>query len=264
MRVAMGAAGGRSRRSAGLAADPAASPTWSTTSSSRRSPTRRFYGELDPATASPTFGLVLGAVIALAGIALAYRIWVAEPGTRRARLRARFAGAAPPVRQQVVLRRADRPARRAAGRGGRALRASRRSSAWSSTARSSAARPALVRAGSAAVRAVADRLPALLRRAAAARRWPALGLYFLIVERDDRPPLDPLWLPARGGAARRASLPRRAGAARRRSRGALADARATRSSCSSHFDTGRRACSTSPTRRGSPSSASTTSSASTG
>jgi NADH-quinone oxidoreductase subunit L len=44
---------------------------------------------LDPSTGSAWVGLIIGAVIALAGIGIAYRIWVAAPGTS-ARLQARF------------------------------------------------------------------------------------------------------------------------------------------------------------------------------
>ena len=75
------------------------------------------------------------------------------PGTSAAHRRRASRGAARAVRQQVVLRRADRPARRAPVRVVRALRPADVRARRSSTARSSAARPALVRAGSAAVRA---------------------------------------------------------------------------------------------------------------
>ena len=37
------------------------------------------------------FGLVLGTVLGLAGIAIAYRVWVAAPGHGRGRARARCA-----------------------------------------------------------------------------------------------------------------------------------------------------------------------------
>src|SRR4051794_27138245 len=50
----------------------------------------QFYGQLDPSDGSVLFGLVLGAVFGLAGIALAYRLWVQKPGTS-ARIQARFA-----------------------------------------------------------------------------------------------------------------------------------------------------------------------------
>jgi NADH-quinone oxidoreductase subunit L len=44
---------------------------------------------IDPSTSSAWVGLIIGAVIAVAGISIAYRIWVAGPGTA-ARLQARF------------------------------------------------------------------------------------------------------------------------------------------------------------------------------
>jgi NADH-quinone oxidoreductase subunit L len=44
---------------------------------------------LDPSTGSAWIGLIIGAAIAVAGIAIAYRVWVAAPGTS-ARLQARF------------------------------------------------------------------------------------------------------------------------------------------------------------------------------
>jgi NADH-quinone oxidoreductase subunit L len=44
---------------------------------------------LDPSTGSAWVGLIIGAVIALAGIGIAYRVWIAAPGTS-ARLIARF------------------------------------------------------------------------------------------------------------------------------------------------------------------------------
>ena len=44
---------------------------------------------IDPSTSSAWVGLIIGAVIAVAGVSIAYRIWVAGPGTA-ARLQARF------------------------------------------------------------------------------------------------------------------------------------------------------------------------------
>jgi NADH-quinone oxidoreductase subunit L len=44
---------------------------------------------LDPSTSSAWVGLLIGAVVALAGIGIAYRVWVVAPGTS-ARLQARF------------------------------------------------------------------------------------------------------------------------------------------------------------------------------
>ena len=46
---------------------------------------------LDPSTGSAWVGLIIGAVIALAGIGIAYRVWIVAPGTS-ARLIARFGG----------------------------------------------------------------------------------------------------------------------------------------------------------------------------
>ncbi len=46
---------------------------------------------LEPTTRSTWIGLLIGAAIAITGIAIAYRIWVAKPGTSRA-LQERFAG----------------------------------------------------------------------------------------------------------------------------------------------------------------------------
>ncbi len=49
----------------------------------------RFYGALEPSTSSQWIGLVVGAALALAGIGLAYRLWVKQrtaPGLLRARL----------------------------------------------------------------------------------------------------------------------------------------------------------------------------------
>ena len=80
------------------------------------------YEELEPSVAASWLGLAIGAVIAIAGIAVAWRLWVAQPGTP-ARIRTRLAPLYTLPREQVVLRRADRPARRAAVRLARALRA---------------------------------------------------------------------------------------------------------------------------------------------
>ena len=53
--------------------------------------TSRFYEELEPSDASVALGLLVGAVVALAGIFTAYTIWVRRPGTS-ARLQERFSG----------------------------------------------------------------------------------------------------------------------------------------------------------------------------
>ena len=87
------------------------------------------------------FGIVLGTLLGLAGIAIAYRVWVTKPGTAGAHARARLRPAVSAVRQQVVLRRADRRARRATPSPPSAASPRARSSACSSTRRWSAARP---------------------------------------------------------------------------------------------------------------------------
>ncbi len=51
----------------------------------------KYFGALDPSDGFTTIGLVIGAVLGVAGIAIAYRIWVQKPGTS-ARVQARFAG----------------------------------------------------------------------------------------------------------------------------------------------------------------------------
>jgi NADH-quinone oxidoreductase subunit L len=53
----------------------------------------RFYEELEPSDGLSYGGMVVGAILALAGIAIAYRLWVADPDRRAAgALRARLAG----------------------------------------------------------------------------------------------------------------------------------------------------------------------------
>jgi NADH-quinone oxidoreductase subunit L len=53
----------------------------------------RYYESLEPSDGVTWFGLLAGAVLSLGGIALAYRLWVADPERRRVgALRARFAG----------------------------------------------------------------------------------------------------------------------------------------------------------------------------
>ena len=66
------------------------------------------------------FGLMLGTLLGLAGIAIAYRVWVTRPGTS-AVVQRRLRAAVCAVREQVVLRRGDRSADRASGPGRRAL-----------------------------------------------------------------------------------------------------------------------------------------------
>ena len=66
-----------------------------------------------PSDALLWLGLVLGAVLGLAGIAIAYRIWVRRPGRVARACASASRRCYKLLRQQVVLRRADRPGRRA-------------------------------------------------------------------------------------------------------------------------------------------------------
>jgi NADH-quinone oxidoreductase subunit L len=52
----------------------------------------KYYEALDPSDGFTAIGLIIGAVLGIAGIALAYRIWVQKAGTS-ARFQERFAGA---------------------------------------------------------------------------------------------------------------------------------------------------------------------------
>ena len=52
----------------------------------------KYYSSLSPSDGFTLLGLVIGAVLGLAGIALAYRVWVQQPGTAE-RVRARFGAA---------------------------------------------------------------------------------------------------------------------------------------------------------------------------
>jgi NADH-quinone oxidoreductase subunit L len=52
----------------------------------------RFYDALEPSDAFTGIGLIIGAVLGLAGIALAHRLWVADPAAA-GRIRERFAAA---------------------------------------------------------------------------------------------------------------------------------------------------------------------------
>ena len=77
---------------------------------------------LEPSTTLTVVGLILGAVISAAGIFIALpAVGRADPERRRA-LQARFAALHTLLRQQVVLRRGDRPRHRAARRVARPLR----------------------------------------------------------------------------------------------------------------------------------------------
>jgi len=51
----------------------------------------KYFGSLHPTDSLTTIGLIVGAVLSLAGIALAYRIWVVKPGTSTA-IRERLSG----------------------------------------------------------------------------------------------------------------------------------------------------------------------------
>ena len=61
------------------------------------------FAHVEPSTGSAWLGLVIGAAIAVAGIAIAYRIWVVAPGTVDPGARARPGRLPLPV-AQVVLR----------------------------------------------------------------------------------------------------------------------------------------------------------------
>ena len=117
---------------------------------------------LDVSTGTEWIGLLIGAAIAMAGIAIAYRLWVVSPETPR-RLRERFGADLHLPLAQVVLRRADRHGHRpahAVGRsrdriGARADRDQRRRHR-----RHAGDRPRRLGRGA----SLADRVPALLRR----------------------------------------------------------------------------------------------------
>ena len=107
----------------------------------------RYYDSLEPSGTLTAVGMIVGAVIALAGIWIAYTLWVRRP-ERPARAPGPLRAAAHVLRQQVVLRRGDRRRVRAARGLARALRVDHVR--------------ARVRAGRAGRRRVRDR-----------RRWPA-------------------------------------------------------------------------------------------
>jgi NADH-quinone oxidoreductase subunit L len=66
----------------------------------------RFYESLEPSDTLTVVGLLTGATLSIAGIALAYHLWVRSRGAGA--LRARLRAPAPLLRQQVVLRRGHR------------------------------------------------------------------------------------------------------------------------------------------------------------
>ena len=63
----------------------------------------RFYTQLEPSAGTEWLGLIVGTVLGLAGIALAYRLWV-QDREAPARIRARLAGLHRLFVEQVVLR----------------------------------------------------------------------------------------------------------------------------------------------------------------
>ena len=123
------------------------------------------YETLEPSETATVLGMVVGAALGLAGIFIAYTLWVRHPERPKATAGA-LRGAAHVLRQQVVLRRGDRLPRRPAGGLARALRQHHvrarggRRRAGRRDHRHRAARLGRRARG-------ADRLPALLRRAAA-------------------------------------------------------------------------------------------------
>ena len=216
----------RSARSAPGSCRSRRSTSWSTTSCGRRSPARRSTNRT-PKTGCWCSGWCSAPRSALAGIALAYRIWVGAPGTvDRARERFR------PLYELFVNKwyfdeMIDAPIVRPAAAVGRFARDTFERVFVDETLVGGAT--GVVRAGSAAVRARAERLHALLRRAAGARRR---GRRLLLPAADliaTMPPLSILlWLPAACGllgAASRCSRrarprPRPRPAARRAARAA--------------------------------------------
>ena len=170
MKVAMGALAvlGDRRR---LPADPGRDRRGCTTSSSRRSRTRSSTRRSSPRAAlAEWIGLLVGArASALAGIVIAYTLWVQRPGSAGARSRRASRGLHRFFVNKWYFDEAIDFAHRAARAPGSGASPAARSSACSSTARWSAARPASCARCSAARARRPVRLPALLRRAAARR-----------------------------------------------------------------------------------------------
>ena len=149
-----------------------ASTTRSRSSSSRRSPTRTLCTS-SPRDALTAFGLVhRRACIGLAGILIAYRIWVVHPGTASA-LRERFAALHTLFVNKWYFDELIDVARRPPVRVARALRPARRSSAWSSTARFVGGTTGIVQRRLGRGPRAADRLPALLRARCSCSASPA-------------------------------------------------------------------------------------------
>ena len=137
----------------------------------------RFYETLEPSDSCHLRRPALGAALGLAGIALAYRLWVVQP-ERPARIRARFAGLHAFFVHKWYFDELIDTAHRAAVRLVRALRP-QRVRARRRQRRARRRHVGRVRAGSAAVRALQS---GFLRYYAALLLLglAALGLYFLI------------------------------------------------------------------------------------
>ena len=180
------------------------------------------------------FGLGLGTVLALVGIAIAHRMWVVRPGTSDARARAPGA-AVRAAEPRLVLRRADRRARGAPDGGrGRVREEHLRAHVRRRDADRRHHRDRARRLGRGARRA--ERLRALLRRAVDRRRG-GRGLLLPAAELTMAPLSIMLWLPAASGllgalAALRPAGARRARGCRRPSRWS---ARSAPSACRSSY-----------------------------
>ena len=117
---------GRARHRRRRRPDPRRDELRCTTSSSRPSRAPRYYETLEPVRRAHLPAAWSAArLIGLAGIALAYRLWVAEPASAPPPSASASPGLHTLLRAQVVLRRAHRPADRAADGLVRALRPQR-------------------------------------------------------------------------------------------------------------------------------------------
>ena len=112
----------------------------------------RFHDQV-PSDGAEWIGLFGGGLVSIAGIAAAYHVYVRRPGLAAHDARALRRGA-PLPRQQVVLRRALRPALRAARSAPPATSAAAWSRPSSCRARSSGGATGVVRAGTSLARAV--------------------------------------------------------------------------------------------------------------
>ena len=160
-----GRARGAGASSAGCSRSPGVDRRGRRRSSSRRSPSSTLHARAHRRR-SPRSASCSAPCSALAGIAIAYASGSCSPGDERTRP----ASASPSLHRLFVNKwyfdELIDLARRAAVRRGSGASASRPSSAWSSTGCFVGGTTGIVRAGSAAVRAAADRLPARLRGAA--------------------------------------------------------------------------------------------------